>query len=59
MKTLFWLPTLLGNVAQSLLPRSLFVMLYKPATSEYAAIEQDTRNKMRLAAYHLKKSLGA
>jgi len=55
MKVVFWLPMLVVNQVVALLPRAIFIKQYKKSSLQYAAVENDARNKLRLAAYKLKK----
>jgi len=58
MKTLFYIPTMLLNTLQSLLPRSLFIRSYSPSNSTLREVEHNVRNVERLLAYKAKKVLG-
>ena len=45
------------RLVQSMLPRELFIRLYKPSTEAEREVSSAIRNAARLADYHAKKAL--
>lgn len=56
MKLLFWLPAILVDMGKLLLPKWLFVLLYKPSGWNRKQAEISLRNAERYAAYLAKRS---
>ena len=55
---LFWLPAMIVGILSLLLPRKLFIAMYKPSHPLQRNAEQVAANVARLAAYKLKKAMG-
>ena len=55
MNAIVWLPSIIAGMLKLLLPRSLFVLTYSPASPARQDAEAELRNAGRYAAYKAKK----
>ena len=57
MKIIFWLPMLILNQIVAIIPRAVFIRQYEKSSVEYAEVENEVRNKIRLMSYKMKRGL--